>query len=62
MHTTIKKQAFKSIQMKVYWVDKFFLKLALNGSDNDPSLLAQMLVKTFCQEDSEMQESLRLLI
>ena len=38
------------------------LKLVLNGSDNDPSLLAQMLLKTHCQENSEIQESFRLLI
>ena len=38
-----------------------FLKLVMNGSDNDPSLLAQMLLKPHCQENSEIQESLRLV-
>ena len=60
-----KKQAFNSIQTEVYWVDMLicsFLKLVLDGFDNDPPLLAQMLLKTHCQENSEIQESLRLLI
>ena len=39
-----------------------FLKQVLNGSDNDPSPLAQKLLKTHCQENSEIEESLRLLI
>ena len=57
MHTTIKETSFQLNTIKVYWVDKFLLKLVLKGSDNDPSLVVVENSK-----NSEMQEPLRLLI
>ena len=57
-----KKLVFYSIQTKVYQLTSFFLKLVLNGSKNDHPPLAQKMLKPHCQENSEIQESLRLLI
>ena len=69
MCITIKETSFNSIQTKVYQntnkvyqVDKFLLEVGVEWIRHNPSLLAQMLLKTCCQENSETKESLTLLI
>ena len=62
-HTSIKETKLSTqYKQKFYWLTGSFLKLVLDGSYNDPSLLAQKLLKPCCQEHSEIQESRTLLI
>ena len=62
-HTTIKDiKLATQYKQKFYWLAGPFLKSMWDGSSNDPSFLAQKLLKTLCQVNSEIQESLRVLI
>ena len=62
-HTTIKEiKLATQKKQEFHQLKGSYLRSVWDGSSNDPSLLAQMLLKCCRRVNLEMQESVRLLI